>query len=183
MVVWVTDTIPEPPAFESLIAEDIPDEPTIKFTRPDARAHGRARRAWANTQPKGPRGSSRPKVNIVRAPVPNVKGQFVKPIARWYGMVAMGIGMRDPKCGMAIMQQAEACAKAWDELAYKNDAVRRVLYGMMQTGMWGEIFVAHMPIIMTAAMHHVPAMQNLEEMFANMGMAEGGDNAADGPST
>jgi hypothetical protein len=121
-------------------------------------------------------------------PTPNVKGQFIKPIARWYGMMAMGIGMRDPQCGMAIMQQAEACAIAWDELAYKNDSVRRVLHGLMQTGMWGEIFVAHMPILMTAAFHHVPAMQNMQAMFEQMGMTvpEGGDNAergANGTST
>src|SRR5262245_26764734 len=74
-------------------------------------------------------------------------GELVKPVAKFYGLAAMAIAPVRPKTGHALMVQAMACATAWDNLAQENDSVRRVILWCIESGIWGEMVVAHMPIL------------------------------------
>lgn len=46
--------------------------------------------------------------------------------------------------------RAELCADAWMELAEENDSVRRVILFYVETGAWGKMFAANMPILIAA---------------------------------
>jgi hypothetical protein len=65
----------------------------------------------------------------------------------------------DQICGGSVIQQAPACAKSLDELAYQNEAVRRALVAILETSAWGAVIAAHLPIMIAVMMHHSPAMQ------------------------
>lgn len=101
--------------------------------------------------------------------IPNRKGQFVEPLTALYmsaGAIMLPI---DPICGNAIIQVAEECANAWDELAQKNDAVRKFLWGITQTSLTTKLFFAHMPLFMAVFMHHSPfAQKKMSEMGQSM---------------
>lgn len=101
------------------------------------------------------------------------KGMFVKPLTEIYstigstvfmleGQRAIKNGAQVPEspCGTAILESAERCAQALDELAYQNEAVRRALMAVTQTSAIGAVVVAHAPIIMAVVMHHAPNMAN-----------------------
>jgi hypothetical protein len=100
------------------------------------------------------------------AAIPNRKGQFVEPLMKMYGTAGAVVMMYDPICGTAVMTSAQKCAETMDELAYQNEAVRRVVWSMTRTSTFGAVIVAHLPIIMAVVMHHVPAAQ---EAFGAMG--------------
>jgi hypothetical protein len=82
----------------------------------------------------------------------------------------------DPSCGRIVIENAEKCAEALDELAKTNTAVRNFLIGLCTTSAWGAVLMAHAPIVMAIAMHHVPALKKQQEKmvgeFAEM-MANG----------
>lgn len=87
--------------------------------------------------------------------IPNRKGQFIEPLTELYGFIGFGLMPLDPTCAVAIMQAAPKCAEAWDDLAYKNQAVRRVLHSITQASIIGQLAAAHMPIILAILSHHV----------------------------
>jgi hypothetical protein len=101
-------------------------------------------------------------------------GYFIEPIQQTYGFIAMAIMPFDPVCANGLMLAAPGCAESWDNLATKNEAVRRMLFAITQTSALGLIITAHMPLIAAILMHHVPAMQN---MMGTMG-AEMAENIA-----
>jgi hypothetical protein len=96
-------------------------------------------------------------------------------------------------CANAVIKSAEQCARSLDELAYTNDAVRRVLYGLIQTSAIGAVIIAHGPILLAVMVHHVPAIQSMlgeagqqmadniaEQLKANAeATGDGGDNGTD----
>ncbi len=94
----------------------------------------------------------------VKPTIPNRQGQFVKPLTELYGLFAMGLAPFDQTCAMAIAQSAESCAKAWDDLAHKNEAIRRLLWSVIQTSDWGKVGLAHVPIMIAVMQHHMPKM-------------------------
>lgn len=105
----------------------------------------------------------------VQVAIPNRKGQFVEPLTKMYAAVGTGVIMFDPVCGQAVLMSAQKCAETVDELAYNNEAVRRAVWALCQTSVWGAVIAAHMPIIMAIVMHHVPAAQQaFGAMGANM---------------
>lgn len=103
--------------------------------------------------------------------VPRRKGMFIQPLTQMYTTVGILLMPFDPVCSNAVLANAENCAKALDDLAYNNDAMRRVLYGLIQTSQWGLVIAAHAPILFAVAMHHVPAMQRSMALMGE-GMAE-----------
>lgn len=160
----IPEGIPEPVDIAKLQAVDSGDE---DFVVPNHRNHGRARRAWERQnkeKAEKPRGRATSTTTI-----PNRKGQFVEPVTRFYAMIGAGVAIRDPQCGLAIMQAAPDAAKAWDEIAYKNEAVRRALWALAQTTTFGELFAAHVPILLAVGVHHIPKMrmvfENLQQQF------------------
>jgi hypothetical protein len=82
-------------------------------------------------------------------------GTLVKPFTDLYTSVGTMILPFDQVCGMAVINNAEDCAKALDSAARENPAMRRVLLGLIQTSIWGQLIAAHLPIMMAIAMHHV----------------------------
>ena len=46
--------------------------------------------------------------------------------------------------------RARYCAEAWGELAKENDAVRRGILLLVETGVWSKVFMANMPILVAA---------------------------------
>lgn len=96
---------------------------------------------------------------------PKRKGMFVRPLTDMYSTIGTTVYMIEgaknngqSPCGTAILESAEKCAESLDELAYQNEAVRRVLNSLVQTSAIGAVVVAHAPIIMTVLMHHAPHM-------------------------
>lgn len=137
--------------------------PDHTATRP-ARGAGRVRRTLREQFRSGKRDGDVPSTRrrpAVRTPtkrrkgtVPNRKGQFVKPLTQFYTMVGMATTARDQVCGPAIIEQAEACARSVDELAYNNESVRNVIWALTQTGMLTKVVAAHSPILFAVGMHH-----------------------------
>lgn len=95
------------------------------------------------------------------APPENVPGQFVQPLEDFYNLIAVGVMPFKPAVSMVIMSPVDAenptgktvarnCAEAWDELAQKNESVRRALKTLTTAGVYGAIIMAHAPIAMAA---------------------------------
>lgn len=100
-------------------------------------------------------------------PKPRV-GQLVKPLTDLYTTIGTMMVPFDQPCGMAIIQNAEPCAKALEQLARENPAVRRALLALVETSIWGQVLAAHAPIMISIAMHHVPAIRNSMESMTRM---------------
>lgn len=129
--------------FENLVITET--EPLIKGT-PDPKKSTKAAKP-----PK-----DKPKTR--RTAPPYRPGQFVKPLTEFYGMIAMGVAIKDPQCAQAIMANAQSCAEAWDKAAKTNTAVRAALQALIETTTWGTLVAAHMPIVMAMLVHHRPNM-------------------------
>jgi hypothetical protein len=152
------------------MADEIPigpitDVPATDVPKPDYKASqddvaSRVRRAVSD---RGPRTR---KVKEPKPPVAKQRpGYFVKPIEQLYAAAAMGLMIKAPNTATAIMKQAHDCAVAWDALAQKNDAVRRILTSLVQTSDVGILIMAHFPIVV-AAMNESGMRNPVLEMFA-----------------
>lgn len=122
---------------------------------PTSPAPERKRRRIIGGAPTPPRAGSRdslprsqraPKEKKPLPPIPP-KG-FAPAVEKMYGTIALAVMPLDMELASAIMTVAPEAAAAWDELARRNDAVRRILVAMMQTTAAGALFAAHMPIIL-----------------------------------
>lgn len=102
-----------------------------------------------------------------RASVPYKEGMFVKPLTELYGSVGMVLAPFDQTCAQAFMINAESCAQAMDLWAKDNEAVRRVLSGLVTTSTVGKVIMAHAPLIATIAAHHSSRFQGM--MVAGFG--------------
>lgn len=90
-------------------------------------------------------------------------GEFVEPLTQFYTMAGMGVAMLDARgghddhtCGPTIAENAVKIATAWDELAQKNDQVRKTLRTMLQGSAWAGVIGAHLPIAMAIFSQHMP---------------------------
>lgn len=151
----------EAPTFTAPNWGSIPVEDAPSFTAPKQEKRpplfgGKPKDAAGN---KPPRTAPRARTSAPKKNVPASKeGQFTETLLQMYGMVAMGIGMKDPQCAAVIMKQAEDCAVAWDKLAVENDSVRRVLFALTNVTGVGAVVAAHVPIAMAIAAHHGPGI-------------------------
>lgn len=141
---------------ESMTASDVQDDPD--FSVPDHTASREERRSFASylggkkdDDEKPTRG--RPRKRKTPASRPK-KGAFVEPLTNMYGLAALTLMPVDPHCAGVILENAEACAEAVDELAYQNESVRRVLDKLVTGSAIGALVMAHMPIIVAVASHH-----------------------------
>lgn len=115
-----------------------------------------------------------------RKPVPMPRGGLRKPLEDLYTSLGMMMMPFDESCARVIIEAAPRCAESLDDLAKTNPAVRRLLISLVTTSALGAVIMAHAPIVMAVAMHHVPALRNkqekmvadMAEMFANMPRTE-----------
>ncbi len=117
------------------------------------------------------RGPGRPKANAKPKIIPDYKaGAVQKGFEELYVLAGTMLMIKDPHCGMAVIQSAPDVAKSLEELAKTNPSVRRVLMGFIVTNAWGQVAAAHMPIIMALFAHHIGPKMNGEaaEVMAEM---------------
>jgi hypothetical protein len=91
------------------------------------------------------------------------KGSLVKPLTKTYASVGMLLLPFDEVCGQTLINSAEQCAIALDDLAQTNDTIARVLVALVETSAWGAVIAAHLPLLMVVASHHVPAFSKVQE--------------------
>lgn len=139
-------TTPSGIDFSSVTPEVVTDD-TDEFPTPDFRASRNGKRT------KPPRKTAPPEQPKLP---PKRKGQFIQPLTNLYGGIGMALAPIDPVCGQAVLVSAENCARTLDELAYQNEAVRRVLWSLTTTSAYGAVFIAHMPIMLAVLTHHMP---------------------------
>lgn len=95
------------------------------------------------------------RIPTARTPTPRAKkGQFVEPLTQMYTLIGIGVNSVDKICGPAIVRSAADCAKALDDLAYTNESVRRALLSLTTVSGYGQVILAHMPILFAIAAHH-----------------------------
>lgn len=134
---------------------------------------------WWETRPKSEKKTRQTRERSTRS-IPSVKpmpkGGLKPALAQMYAGVGMAVMPFDPACGRVVLENAERCAESLDELAKTNPAVRNLLISLVTTSAWGAVIMAHAPILMAIAMHHVPALRERQEKmvgeFAEM-MANG----------
>lgn len=104
-----------------------------------------------------------------KRPMTAPKGGLRKPLEELYTAVGMMIMPFDPSCAKVIIEAAPRCAETLADLANSNEVVRRILISLVTTSNVGAVIVAHGPIVMAIAMHHVPVLKNKQEkMFADI---------------
>lgn len=163
----------KPFAFDGIQAEDVP--PIVpEFTTPDVKA-GRKRRWW-ESKPKA-ENTGRKTRERREKPMPVMPRGGLKPqLENFYMGMGLAVMPFDPTCAKLIMENAGPCAEAMDEWAKTNPAIRRALIQLVTVSAAGKVLMAHAPILMGIAMHHVPALRERQEKmvaeFAEM-MANG----------
>jgi hypothetical protein len=135
---------------DGLIVEDIDSFADTEQTTPNARAS----RPGFRERLKGEKNERQSKAST-RVP-PKRKDEFVQPLTEMYTMLGVAITPFDSHCGPIVIQQAEPCARSLDELAAKNEAVRKALRGLTSASALGNVIMAHAPIIIAVAAHHMP---------------------------
>jgi hypothetical protein len=157
---------------------DVPsDEPTSPFENLRARkikprTNGRAPRSAADTF--GKLGTNKK----TRSPVRKLTVTDRDKIASLYTFGAMGLMSFRPQAAQVMAESADKCADAWMELADQNDSVRRALLAIMEGGVWGKIFAAHLPILVAL----IPESA-LPPMFRGVDVSQFGGSVPDVPPT
>lgn len=95
------------------------------------------------------------------------RGGLTKQLEQLYVGAGMALLLKDPACGMAVIEAAPQCAATLNTLAEKNPAVRRVLLALCNTSAIGAVVMAHAPILWAISKHHVPAVRdsNMADML------------------
>ena len=125
-------------------------EPPAEDTKP-----GKARGA-ASSEGERARTRRAPKVEAGRRPEETPlfeykPGILVKPIRDFYVTVGMMAMPFHQPIATSIAQNAEECAKAWDQAARLDPKIRKYLLSAMQGSVWVPVAIAHLPILTVAA--------------------------------
>lgn len=109
-----------------------------------------------------PRNSRKPRATKPETPAPPMprKGNLAKQITQLYISLGTFLMPFDTACAGAIINAAPDCGEAMENLARENPAVRKAILAMVETSVWGQVVVAHAPIMLAIAIHHVPAVRN-----------------------
>jgi hypothetical protein len=136
------------------------------------RTNGRAPRSTAETF--GKLGTNKK----ARSPVRKLTSTDRDKIESLYTFGAMGLMSFRPKAATVMAESADKCADAWMELADQNDSVRRALLAIMEGGVWGKIFAAHLPILVAL----IPESA-IPPMFRGVDVSQFGGSVPDVPPT
>lgn len=158
--------------FSALSAESVsPEDAPPVFEAPAKPKWWESKRRKARTIEERKARNKTPKP-MPKTPV----GGLRKPLEDMYTGMGMMLMPFDPSCGKVIIEAAPRCAETLDDLAKTNPAVRRILISLVTTSALGAVIMAHAPILMAIAMHHIPALREKQEKmvgeFAEM-MANG----------
>lgn len=144
------------------MAEEMPRLIDLEVETTDESLNGsRSSRMFGSAPPKRTtRAKTPPKPKII----PDYKAGAVKQgFEELYGAIGTILMIKDPHCGMAIIQSAPDAAEALEELAKTNPSMRRVLMSVIATNSYGKIVAAHLPIFMAVFAHHIaPKMNGLD---------------------
>lgn len=155
--------------FSGLNAETT--EPITGFEPPHVR-----KPRWWESRPKSEKKTRQARVRKTRAAPVMPRGGLESALTQMYTGMGLAVMPFDPACGRVVIENAATCAESLNELAKIDPAVRRVLISLVSSSAWGAVIIAHAPILMAVAMHHVPALRNKQEKmvaeFAEM-MANG----------
>jgi hypothetical protein len=145
--------------FSSLVAENT-DDGAGEFTPPVVET---SKPRWWDKTPKNEKRKSRREEKKSR-PMPAMpRGGLKSALENVYTGMGMALMPFDPSCGRIIIESAPKCAEALDDLAKTNPAVRRLLISLVTTSAWGAVIMAHAPILMAIAMHHIPSLRERQE--------------------
>lgn len=86
-------------------------------------------------------------------------GILVKPLRDLYVTVGTLVLPFNKAVGTSFIQNAEACAKSLDNAAKTDKQIRKVLMLLVQGSVWGEVILAHMPIMLALAVTLVPSVR------------------------
>jgi hypothetical protein len=117
-------------------------------------------------------------------------GVITKGVNRLYRKAGKIVKVMDPEIGLAIMESAvntaedgepdDSVGAAWDEVARTNPRIRRFLLKMIAGGAWGQLLMAHAPILLAIILkdgirRHIPFMKLIEAYLSE----EDGDGVQD----
>lgn len=136
-------------------------------------------RAPARERKRGRRrGPAEPKQEAEGTPQ-HRPGVITKGVNRLYRRAGKIVRAMDRDIGIAIIESARNTAEdgepddsvgaAWDELARTNPRIRRFLLKMIAGGAWGQVLMAHAPILLAIVMKdgiakHIPFMKLITAM-------------------
>lgn len=105
------------------------------------------------------RGSAARKAAAAADPVPFQPGRIARGMNRLYRRTGKIIRAFDPVIGQAVIEATKAededdvtVGEAWEDLARANPRVRRFLLKLIAGGAYGQLIMAHMPILLAVAM-------------------------------
>jgi hypothetical protein len=75
-------------------------------------------------------------------------------LAAMFGTIALAVTFYNQADGMVILQNSEAMAKAWAELARTNKHVEKVLRTMTQGSALGGVAIATLPVVIGIMANH-----------------------------
>ncbi len=157
--------------FSALSAEQVSEADAPQTFEPPVKP-----KWWESKRRKAKTYSERKAAKPKKPVPPTPRGGLRQPLEDLYTGMGMLLMPFDANCGKIIIDAAPRCAETLDELAKTNPAVRRILISLITTSALGAVIMAHAPILMAIAMHHVPALREKQEKmvgeFAEM-MANG----------
>jgi hypothetical protein len=162
-----TETIEEPPKPRDKPPRPRTSQPRANQTRQDSPPRSRARAS--NTPPVADS-------DDVETPTYR-PGILVKPLRDMYVTVGTLVIPFNKPVGTSFIQNAENCARALDNAAKADKQIRRVLMLLVQGSVWGEVIIAHMPIMMALAVTMVPSVRST----MNGVQSEGGETETVNP--
>lgn len=83
----------------------------------------------------------------LRSPVRKLTEKDRDAIASGYMYGAMGVMLFNEPAAKLMATSATKYADCWLDVADENDKVRRFILGLMEGGVWGKLFLAHMPLL------------------------------------
>jgi len=128
------------------IPEDFQDVPAASTSPDDGEDVPPASHRIPPAKPAKPE-KEKPKVPAYR------KGMFVAPLTKFYERVGRIIKTFDKPTGSAVIDVAEDCAIAWDDLARTKPEVRALLLKLITPGAYAALVYAHLPILVAILMH------------------------------
>lgn len=136
--------------------------PTDRTDRGHTSPRGEPRQRATRTRTKT-NGETAPPRTFIRSDDDEIKeyhpGILVKPLRDLYVTVGTLVIPFNKAVGTSFIQNAEPCAKALDNAAKTDKQIRRVLMLLIQGSVWGEVIIAHMPIMLALAVTLVPSIR------------------------
>jgi hypothetical protein len=109
-----------------------------------------------------------PKVNAVpkftpkqptAGPTKSSLTKLGKSLKETYETIGGMVLLFDAPCGTAVIENAENMARSLDVLAQNNPKVKEALLKLTEASGWGQVIVAHAPVMLAVYAHHGPQVQ------------------------